>query len=46
MVYRQVKELRATERTERLKTIREMFQKAGEYSDNKVQIAMQLCKVS
>ena len=38
----QVKSLNKEERTERLAKIQEMFQKAREYSDDKVQIAMQM----
>ena len=37
-----MKGLSKEERTERLGKIQEMFQKAREYSDDKVQIAMQM----
>ena len=38
----QVKGLTKVQRNEKLKKIQEMFQKAREYSDDKVQIAMQM----
>ena len=41
-VYMQVKGLTKAQRNEKLKKIQEMFQKAREYSDDKVQIAMQM----